>query len=269
MTKEKYQMSRTIIHLYQKLADLEKQNKKDTNEYRNLVSLLPLCVQIEKQELEQQTYLEEEDEKLNAYLDTQLESMSGYFKMIPENFLLLLRVFEHKDQDFENTIYNMDDNISVNLQENLMTEIIKCLKSNMLTPVQRNYLIDYQYMLLSYMPNLEEKILFNDPMMAYSFYEIPLSDLYELVLPTLEDVTKYLLSLTDNTMKNETIILILYIKVLLKILPDDLRKEKLEEMKKTIGVNLVLSYTSGTNRHKLYEIIFNILELKTPTKTLK
>lgn len=263
MEIEKFQMSRAIVHLYQKLANLEKQYKKNTNEYNGLLNLLPTGIEQEKQELKSLTLSNEEVQKVQIYLNAQMYT-DNCFQIPLDHMITVFRAFKHMPHEYVRISKNAESNLNRMLINNLMIQIENYLKQVKVMNDQCEHLIDYKYLLLSSTISLEleDKLLSHEALIPYQSINITLTDLNNILL-IFENICEYVFSLTDKSLKNDIIVYILYIKTLLEILPQEIYEAKLAEISKMI------SMISDVNKDHLYKMLINILQINSPTKVLR
>ena len=268
MIESKYQISKSILHLYQKLANLEKQHKENTDEYQNLFHLLPSCIQYEAQEFLNQSMTREEYEKIDTYLNAQAD-INTCRKISPEDTQLAIRIYEHINQFSETTVSSIPEKFEMKIRVNLMVQIEQYLHSTKLTNEQKNYLIDYKYMMLSTMYNLEQKRLGDEFLVPYQSHDIVPAELNNILLPVLNNVCQYVFSLTDNNIMKNTILYVVYMKTMMELLPINIYEHQLEQIYNAIGANRMLSFISGINRNQMCNMIADVLKTESSIKILK
>lgn len=253
--KDAKQLTDGIINIYLTLAKLEKEGKKESKQYKDLLFLLPKAKEIEKRK-----YLAVTPLKKDIYANfSALESArsgGGYFLRITKESLSAIRTLNFLDKS---KYYTLDGIVFKNpkylqlqeyLEEAFLYEISHYLKG--VQGKEKGILIDFQYALFATSETIEE-ITIPKPNWTLSEEEMNAALVY--LFPKVQELTNKLLDLQDEDITSEMILWVLYTKACIYLLPPLYEGIILQEMKNAIGLNRILGTISKKKNKKICDML--------------
>lgn len=260
--QEAIDATKSTIGIYMQLALLEKENKKESEEYKNLFGLLEWAIQNEQKKHMLTNFTSSKKPNFRYQLLSN-QSDCSYFLSPNAHNLTAIRTLNHVDGEY---IYALDGIIKSegvsDLQDNInqifLNEIELYLKRNPVTDLERATLIDFKYGMIATSETLEQKFIFGE-------LEFPKTNFYmneeEMQVSGYYATTKfsvlcnYITSLTDEEINEQTLPIVLYAKACIPVLPPIFIGGALTELNNCIHLSHFLEEISGKRRKKVREMI--------------
>lgn len=271
--EEAFGTTKSVITIYEKLASLEKQNKQDTKEYEDYISLLGHMTSIEKRKYQSLASID-----LFQNFQTDSKQFQDKYFIVPNRENLEKIRFSNWVDDKH--MYALDgvllrENIQF-LQKNLdiafFLQLNYYLKRKTVSEEERNTMIDFKYGLLASSKYLEENFLSGELFLPFtnvsmSESELELSSTY--IFGKVEELIIYLWDLTDAKMNEQTLPIILYVKACFGMLPQDLLDGILSMLESTFVLNKLQGYFEGESREKITSMTTYLVEFSNYAKSKK
>ena len=257
-------MTEKINKFYIALAGFERHNKKDTETYRDILSLLLSSIQYEEKEIHNSRFSNLDEATIMSWYQSR-KNMADLFHLFKLDMLNKIRFFNHSNSEYVCAINgiikeNMKQNLQIRIEENFMIEICKYLAHEELTEDERVYLIYYKYQMLATSKILEEKWISKELMVPYTNNGMTAEELYESdkhILPQVKSISKYLSLLHDSNITGHTILCVLYVKSCMSMLSPSTYETIVGAIRKCIKLN---EDTMDTDLEKMCNLLSYIIE---------
>ncbi len=265
-------MTDSVVDLYMNLANLHKEGKEDTNEYNDLLSLLPIAIQAEEKKYCAFNPLKSQiNENVKAIIETPKDDM--YFITISKETISAIRCLNMLDKS---KIYALDGivlkhesilKVHTYLDENFLYELCMYLDSRA-SESERDTLIDFKYALLASLPHLDiENTKYPKVSDNMCLEEIKASETY--IFPKVNTLVNHLFEITDENITPYTIIYILYVKASIRLLPPLYKSVVTEELRNSINLQEFLGILKNDKYNKICNMLKYLLEESTKGKNRK
>ncbi len=213
--KEAKKLTNAVINIYRTLAKLEKNQKENSNEYKDLCNLLPKAIEFEKRDYH--TFL---PKKIYIKVNQEVLEKDTYFLLPSEEKMSALRALSYLDVK---SLYSIQGSkveepafktLQEQLESNFYCEIINYLP--FARKLERETLIDYKYMLLAILEENPKTIA--PPSVQFLLEEENRASLY-YIFPIVKELSNKLFGMSDKEINEETILKVLYLKSALLLLP--------------------------------------------------
>lgn len=258
-----YALTKSIVALYQKLAELELDGKKDTKEYQEMIDLLEYAIKSEKRSYEGTIIPTEiqifHEEKINE---------SGFkkgFRDCSQENLASMRMLNHfaskhisitaieKKNEKKNIVQDMVDSLFV-------SELQSVIKDKEIEENIRKKAIKMKYFILSTTKVVEEQCLKGE------FYPTTNAELNELEIMSTTNVLHqeisramdYFTRLYDDALQDEDVLKMLYIKSCLMLVAPLVTGTSLQELENTLFLARILAALDGKSNRKVEKYLQKI-----------
>lgn len=250
--KELTEISLSVVKLYLKLAELEKQGKKESKEYEDIIYLLPKALEIEKRKY--LTIVRRESYVVRAKKVLSSAEKIGNILIIPtEEILVALRMLNYRDNEkyyslLDSTLRSVK--IHYYIEEIFLKELLKNVYK--VESSSRGILIDYIYAILASSNNFDiEKLELMSPM--FSLDEKDKSAIKLYLLPRCIELNDKLFTLTDEDICHWTILEILYLKAIIYFHP--YARNVIEENNNALSLKEVLDSMTGRKCNEVLKLL--------------
>jgi hypothetical protein len=269
--------SKVIIDLYEKLAELEKEDKQNSKGYRDYVDLLLFSLEKESlpEKIEEIDQTEFHSFKKNKKL---LQDIRDYHKLKRKQYSLEGNKFQIQIDDLAqdmlqivNSIITIVDenNSSLDIEEaskiielSFYQQLNKQLNNKKLSKEEKDTLIDIKYALLSTSKYVEQEVLFGEGMLDIEV-SLPESDrakILYIVLRKAQIYTNVILDIEDRYYEKEKVIpMIVYAKTLIGLLPAMYKAISIQEMENSLYLTKILGKLKNESQDKSCELIRKIM----------
>ncbi len=248
------QFTVSVVDIYLELAKLEKQEKKESQEYENLVSLLPKALEIEKRKYlileNNEHYIASCKEVLNK-----AERVEDILLVPSKEVLVALRMLNFMDPEMYHSLLgstSIEVKLHYYIEEIFLRTLVKSIyrvKSS-----GRGLLIDYASAILASSCTYDfEK--FDSIQPTFSLNEQDQMAIHLCLLPKMKELSDKLFSLKDGDLTKDTILSVLYYKALIYFYPYALNL--MEEIEHSIQL---IEYMNS-KPDKKYSKVLNLLSL--------
>ncbi len=260
-----FELTKTVVNLYLKLAELEKAKKQRSKEYKEMMDLLRYALIREK---EKERGIDKQVGRVYYQNMVYRQSNNNYFVPIEPETLAAIRFANYLDDKY---LYTLDGVVlkedyqvlQSNLDVSFYNSICYYLHHGKQSKEERETLIDFRYGLLATSTPIEDNIFteecflpFNNRNMSHE--ELEMSSVY--IYQKVEELMNYLMGLSDCEITNETLPMILYIKSCLPMLQPVLIGCILTKLKTSLGLNKLYGCVTGESRNKMCSKLSYLLE---------
>ncbi len=251
--QEAKEITDSIVKMYLSLAELEKQNKKDSEEYSNLLSLLTKALELEKRKYQTFTLSEKEKEEIYQIIGQYYKQDERFVPITPE-MLSTIRALNLAD---ENSIYALDGNvIKISYEKQMHSYLYEAFLYEMTrylekaSAEERESIIDYHYALIASLA-INDSCCSELPKGNFTYSQKEDYWAERFLMPKAAILTKRLLALTDEDITPETIIYVLYTKACIMLLPSFYAGAAMEEMRNSLPLKQILHTMDGKKADRI------------------
>lgn len=262
--QENYETTKSIVKLYLKLAQLEKEKKQKSKEYQDIMGLLKYTLTKER---EKESGIHKRVGRDCYYDMAQKQPKENYFVTLEPEMLAAIRFANHTDDEY---LYTFDgivlkqkyQKLQQNLDIHFYQSIRHYLKSAKLSNEERNSLIDFRYGLLATSTPVEENIFTGECFLPFTninmnYQELQMSSIY--VYKKVEVLLNRLINLKDSEITDQTLPIILYVKSCIPMLQPLMIDSILPELQNTLGLSKLCGHITGESRDKICSMLSSLL----------
>lgn len=263
--QENYETTKSIVKLYLKLAELEKEKKQKSKEYQDIIGLLKYELVREK---EKGSDIYKQVGRTYYYDMVQKQPKENYFVTLETEMLAAIRFANHIDNEY---LYALDgivlkekyQKLQKNLDIHFYHSIRHYLKFSKLSNEEKNSLIDFQYGLLATSIPVEENVFTGECFLPFTnismnYQELQMSSIY--VYKKVEVLLNCIINLKDSEITDQTLPMVLYVKSCIPMLPPLMIGSILQELKNTLGLIKLCGHITGESRDKICSMLSSLLE---------
>lgn len=269
--------SKVIIDLYEKLAELEKEGKKNSQDYKNYIDLL--LFSLEKESIEEEIK-EINQTEFHSFKESKklLQDIRDYHKLNQTKYSLEGNKFQIQIDDQSQDMLQMVNSIItigvetqdfIDIEEakkiielSFYQQLNKQIHNPKLLKEEKDTLIDIKYALLATSKYVEQEVLLNGEMLDIEL-SLPESDREEILYIVLKKAQIYanaILDIEDRYYEKEKVIpTIVYAKTLIGLLPSMYKAISIQEMENALYLTKMLSRLKNESQDKSCELIKKIM----------
>jgi hypothetical protein len=269
--------SKVIIDLYEKLAELEKEGKKNSQDYKNYIDLL--LFSLEKESIEEEIK-EINQTEFHSFKESKklLQDIRDYHKLKQTKYSLEGNKFQIQIDDQSQDMLQMVNSIItigvetqdfIDIEEakkiielSFYQQLNKQIHNPKLLKEEKDTLIDIKYALLATSKYVEQEVLLNGEMLDIEL-SLPESDREEILYIVLKKAQIYanaILDIEDRYYEKEKVIpTIVYAKTLIGLLPSMYKAISIQEMENALYLTKMLSRLKNESQDKSCELIKKIM----------
>lgn len=262
--EEALQSTNSVMKLYAKLAQLEKEGMKETKEYADIFELLRWEIPLEKNKYKNTSFSNEEK---GMYLKTLVSKRANNSYFIYPNLenLTLMRILNYIDNahqfSLDGIVTDSDvDAFQSNIDFMFLKLIMIALRQQSFTENEKNNLIDFKYGLIATSSKLEEQFLsqeLNLPKTNVGLSDLELNISGYYAFSKVRVISAYLTSIADEDIDEETLAMALYMKACIPLLPPLLSGGTIMELYNCIELLSILEQLTGKSREKICNLLYD------------
>jgi len=236
--QEAIETSRSIVNMYHTLAELEKQGKKETKEYRDVTQLILFMIDVEKRKYSQITNEKILLSSIQTSLTMYAKEQYGYFMYPKQEILVMLRILNridmHTTYDLDGIVYEeVVQELKKNINRSFYNQLHRYAYDEELSKEENDVMIDFKYGLMSYSKDLEDSYLEGELIFPFTNTSMNNSQLHAsstYIFPLVRQLVNYLEEIEDNDIMDQTLPVTLYANACLRILPHSLLEGFVKEI---------------------------------------
>lgn len=262
---DSFEMTKSVVKLYFKLAELEKEKKQRSKEYKEIMDLLKYALAREK---ENKNSINKQVARTYYYNMAAKQPHQNYFVTLEPDMLAAIRFANHVDDEY---LYTLDgivlkekyQKLQKNLDVKFYNLIHYCLKHVKLSKEERDSLITFQYGLLATSTPVEENIFIGECFLPFgntsmNYEELQMGSVF--IYKKVEELLNHLMRLTDSEITDQTLPMILYVKSCFPMLQPLVIGGILTELRNSLGLIKLYGDVTGKSRDKMCTLLSYLLE---------
>lgn len=253
----------SVVSLYLKLAQLEKEGKIETDEYKGYASLLPKAIECEKRAYECVEFSYLQNEKHHEIIQQIGFSKEGFRKLTKEN-LVSIRYLNYAKSNEQVTLTGRShaDDHSIEVQDRVDSQfyfqLTRIVKDGIFSEEELHKAIDFKYALLMTSKYLERSMLEENCIYPATNVIVTPKEAKRataILSPKIQTNSDSLFSITDDTMTDECLIKIAYTYACLVQTDSFYLGGCLSEFQNSVDLYEIFGMMQGKSRKKISHYI--------------